>query len=82
MFAAKNRNLQNGYPPLGEERHTWEIDSENAKGMACRMPTRSSKRKRSPPTPVPATDTTVDGQKPESSKTGEKRVKWGPNGGR
>ena len=82
MMAATNRSLQDHYPALGEEQHTREIELESAAQTTRKMPTRSSKRKRSPPIPVSDTESTADGQRPESPKTGEKRVKWGPNRGR
>lgn len=82
MMAATNRSLQDHYPALGEEQHTRETELENAAETTRKMPTRSSKRKRSPPIPVSDTESTADAQRPESPKTGEKRVKWGPNRGR
>ena len=78
MMASKNSSMENSYPALGQQ--IWEIDSETAKSTAGNLPTRLRKRKRSPPGPVPATesiDAGGDNQEPEGSKTGKKRVKFG-----
>ena len=78
MMASMNSSMENSYPTL--EQQIREIDSETAKSTAGNVPTRPRKRKWSPPSPVPATesiDASGDSQEPEGSKTGRWRVKFG-----